>query len=101
MGCLIELFCEVVIEIIGEAYFYLMTMVIPKNKLPQVKEKKLHNYIRIYSVVLVLMLMAGLFMSLPDNEILSLVGNCFMYISAGLIALQIVAGVVVKMLNKE
>ena len=84
MGCLIELFCEVVIEIIGEAYFYLMTMVIPKNKLPEAKEKKLHKFIRIYSAVLVLMLIAGLFMSLPDNEILSLVGNVLCIFLQGL-----------------
>lgn len=101
MGCLIELFCEVVFEMFGFAYIMLMTMIIPKNRLAQAKEAKLRKFVTVYAIVLALAVVAGLLMLLFDNQGVNRAGGCIAYISAGLIVLQVIACTVVKLVTDK
>ena len=96
MGCLVEFFVEAVFELLGEAYFYIMRQVVPKHTFRPKTEKRLKTFATLFSVVLLLSVLAGLIMiSTEEGEIVN-IGKYVTFISLGLIAIQIILAIAVR-----
>ncbi len=103
MSCLIELFIEVfiegTIELIGYCYIKLMQLIIP-NKTASEKAKTVIKCIATaIAVLLALSLIVGLILLMPNNPAVKTVGKYMIYVSLAMIALQITAGIVMKIVN--
>lgn len=105
MGCLAELFLELVVELFGEliekAYLKLMTLILPRVGPDPKTLKRLKNAVKAYSIILLLLtfvcglIWAGEGADYPFGRVCKYIT----LICGGLILVQITAGLVYKIVT--
>lgn len=103
MGCLFEILCEIFVEgfleLFGYLYIKLMGLIVPKSA-PSPKVQKVIRVIAYFTAaVLGLMLLAGLVLSTVCEGEARAVGNCLIWASTIIIAVQILAGIIMKIIS--
>lgn len=104
MGCLFEflfeLFGEFLFELIGEGHIYLMTLVTRNTALPEARRKKLENIAKVFSILLLLAALAGLILVwIPEcTPEFRTVGQWLLIVCLSLIGIQILVGIICKLL---
>lgn len=103
MGCLLELIFEItvegIIELIGFCYIKLMQLIVP-NKTVSEKAKRIIKIIVTTIAALVgIVLIVGLIFFVQDDPSLKNIGKYMTYTSLAIMALQIVSGIVVKVVG--
>lgn len=103
MSCSIEFFIEVflegTIELIGYCYIKLMQLIIPNKTASEKAKRVIKGVATTIAALLAFSLIVGLILLMPNNPAVKAVGKYIIYVSLTMIALQIVAGIVVKIVN--
>ena len=103
MGCLFEMFFEILIEGILNLFMFVylkVAHVLVLNKIiPPKTENKIRNIITTVSVLLVLALFIGIIFLLPDDVMFNTIGKYMTFISLSIIGLQVVLSIVVMIVK--
>ena len=103
MGCLFELFFEIIfegiIELIGYCYIKLMQLIVP-NKTVSEKTRGIIKYtVTTIAALLGIVLIIGLILLIQDDPVIKNVGKYMTYIPLTIIALQILLGIFGRILS--
>lgn len=98
MGCLMEFLGELVFEILGECYLALMGLIVPHKVLSKRTEKRVRTAVKIAAGVLLIILIVGVVLFFSGESAFKTVGGLMTFISLGIIVLQIILGIVVRVL---
>lgn len=100
MGCLFELFFEIVLEGIFEGSLYgyikLMSLIVPHYIVSEKAKKRIQISIILYSVILMILIIVGLIMLVQKDLDIKSVGRYFIFIRVILIGIQVVLGIISK-----
>lgn len=104
MGCLVELFfeifVEVTVELIGYCYIKLMCLIVP-NKIVSAHTKRIiKNIVITVAALLGVILIIGLIFLIQEDLFVKKIGKYMTYIPLSIMVLQIVLGVIVKIFNR-
>ena len=104
MGCLVELFMEIVFEVAVElvisCYMALMMLILPNKSISPKAEKTIRVIVISFSAVLFIVLLCGTIFFIQDNNlILRKVGKYMTFISLSIIVVQVVSGIVFKIVK--
>lgn len=104
MGCLLELFFEIIFECFIEAvfccYIKLMQLIVPqKNVSPKAREAVKNTVIAV-AVVLMITLIIGFIFLMQSKPTIKAVGRYMTFIPLIIIAVQIVLGITVKIVSR-
>ena len=95
-----EIFCEVVFEIVGEFYIELMMLIVPDKIITPKTKKVTMLIVTIFSIILFVALICGIaFWVQNENPSLNKVGKYMTLISAGIILIQITSGMIFKIVQ--
>ena len=102
MGCLFEFLMEAVFECVAYGYAWLMTLIIPQHKFSKKAFDKIKTVIILLAIVLLGAAIAGLIMWTVSefSPLCNKIGRIIFFVSAALIAAQIVLGIISKILSK-
>ena len=103
MGCLLELFTEVlgegISDLIGYSYINLMQLIVP-HKLVSEKTKKIIKIIaNVFTTLLAVTLITGVFIWVQDDPNYENIGKYMVFVSLGIMVLQIVLGIILKIVE--
>lgn len=101
MGCLIELIIELIGELILEGWLALMQWCVPRKSLNQKVSCVLRTLVTIFSVVLLICMLAGLIMWVSGDGLVLQIGKYMLLICLGISAVQIGLGLVVRLVIKK
>lgn len=101
MGCLIEFIFEVIGEAILEGWMALMQWCVPRKSLSHKVSCVLRTLVKIFSVVLLLCMLAGLIMWVSEDRLITQIGKYMLLISLGISAAQIGLGLIVRLVIKK
>lgn len=100
MGCLFELFFEIIfeliIELIGTCYIKLMQLVVPNKTFSEKAIRVIRYTITTIAALLGITLIIGLILLVQADPFIKVVGKYMTYISLTIMVVQIVLGIVVK-----
>ena len=103
MGCLMEFFLEVFVEGIFELAFYcylkLMQLIVPEKSISEKSKRVIKNTIKVIACLLFLTVLVGLVFLTETHTVLHTVGQYMTFIPLGIIALEIVLGIVFKIIS--
>ncbi|MBQ3084411.1 MAG: hypothetical protein IJC46_03040 [Clostridia bacterium] len=107
MGCLFETLFEVIFEGIFEGifdlimfcYLKLMRLIVPDREVSEQAREKIKDIVTTVSVILFLIMFIGIFFLLPDEPTFNTVGKFMTYIPLGIIVVQILLGIIVKLIG--
>jgi hypothetical protein len=103
MGCLFEMFFEILIEGILNLFMFVYLKVahvfVPNKIISPKTENKIKNIITTVSVLLVLTLFIGVIFLLPDDVMFNTIGKYMTSISLSIIGLQVVLSIVVMIVK--
>lgn len=103
MGCLIEFFIEIfvegVFELIGYCYIKLMQMIVPNKVVSEQTKIIIRNAVTTIAVILGVVLIVGLILFVQDDPYIKLIGKYMTYIPLALMILQVIVGLIVKLVN--
>lgn len=96
MGCLFELIFEVIFEFFIDCYIKLMQLIIPDNIMSEKTKKIIKNTVTTIALLLVVVLITGIVLILPDDPSIKIIGKYMTYIPLTIIVLQIILGITVR-----
>ena len=103
MGCLIELFfeifVEVIIELFGYCYIKLMQLIVPNKTASEKVKRIIKGIATTIAALLVVFLIIGLVLLVQDDPFVKTIGSYMTYIPLAMMVLQIAAGIVLKIIN--
>ena len=103
MGCLFEIFVEILIEgilnLVMFIYLELAHVLVPNKKITEKAENKARNIITTISVLLVLSLFIGLIFLLSDDTTFNAIGKYMTFIPLSILGLQVVLSIVVMIVK--
>ncbi len=104
MGCILEFLFELVFEgifeLIGYCYIKLMMLIVPDKPITENTKNKIKKIVTSFSAILVIVLIVGLILFAQDDMVVKNIGKCMMYIPLGIIGLQILLGIIMKIVNR-
>ena len=100
MGCLFLPF-ELLFDAIIEGYFYLMQMIVPKNKFGRGLCIALKIFAGIFTCILLFIMFLGVFALISDDKDTRLLGICMVFISLAISLVQIIFGLVIRHKTKN
>jgi hypothetical protein len=99
MGCVFEIFIEMLIEgilnLVMFVYLKLAHVLVPTKKITKKTESKIKNVIATISVLLVLTIFWGILFLLPDDAAFNTIGKYMTLIPLSIIGLQVVLSIFV------
>lgn len=98
MGCLIEFLGELVFEILGECYLALMSLIVPHKVLSESTEKRVRTAVKLVAGALLIVLIVGAVLFFSGESAFKTVGGFMTFIPLVIIVLQIVLGIIVRVL---
>lgn len=103
MGCLMELIFEIliegIIELFGHCYIKLMQLIVPKKAVTEKTKKVVKVIASVNAAILAITLVIGLILTIQEDPDICAVGGYMVYIPLGIIALQIVLGIISKLIG--
>ncbi len=99
LGCLYEFLFELVLEVFFEGYIKLMQLFTEKLNVSPDRRKKINSAVRIYAAILLVSLFCGLILLLINSPTLKLIGNLLALIPIILSVIQIVVGLLLKLIK--
>lgn len=103
MGCLIELFLEIfvegIIELFGYCYIKLMQLIVPDKTVSEKTKKIIKNIATAFAVLLLVILIIGFILLVQEDPFIKTIGKYMTYISLPIMALQVFAGILVKIIG--
>lgn len=103
MGCLFELFAEILLEgildLVWFSYIKIAHIWVPSKEIPPKTENRIKNIVTTVSVLLVLTLFIGLMFLLPDDKTIHAIGKYMTFIPLSIIGLQVVLGMIVMVVK--
>lgn len=103
MGCLLELFFEIfvegIFELIGYCYIKLMQLIVPDKKVSEKTKKTIRNIATTFAVLLAVVLIIGFILLVQEDLFITNIGKYMTYIPLSIMALQILLGIIVKMVD--
>lgn len=104
MGCLFEFFFELFFEFFFELFFYvymkLMTLFVPKETITTTTLKKIKTVVKVFSVLLLVMLIISFVMSISGDPAVEKIGKYILYITLSIVVIQIILGIIIKIFSK-
>lgn len=97
MGCLFELFGELVVD----GYVELMCLILPRKKISKTARFVLELVVEIFSILLLLCVLFGIFQCFETDPWERMVGKYMVWIPVGIIVSQIGLGIVARVLAKK
>lgn len=108
VGCLFEIFFEILIEGVMELvmwiYLKLMFLIVPENELSKRTEEKIRNAVTTVSIVLLIVLFIGVVLWLGKMPPWETIGKYMTLIPLSIIGVQVLLGIalmVVKIVKKQ
>ncbi len=103
MGCLFELFFEIIfegiIELIGYCYIKLMQLIVP-NKIVSEKTRGIIKYsVTTIAALLGIVLIIGLILLIQDDPVAKNFGRYMTYIPLAIMGLQILLGICIRIFS--
>ena len=99
MGCLIELFLEIVVEVLFEliavSYIKLMQLIVPNKSFTKRKKKIIKNTVTTIFSLLGVVLIIGVVFLVQKDTLFKTIGAYMTYIPLAIITLQILLGILV------
>lgn len=103
MGCIAELFFEIfvegIVELIGYCYMKLMQLIVPDKTVSEKAKRIIKNTLTTISALLGVVLIIGLIFLLQADPFTKNIGRYMTYIPLAVMVVQIVLGIVVKVIN--
>ena len=100
MGCLVELIFEVIFQMIFDCYIELMQLIVPDNIVSEKTKKIIKNTVTTIASLSMAFLIIGLVLILPDDPSIKIVGKYMTFIPLTIIVLQIILGIVVRIVKR-
>ena len=100
MGCLVELIFEVIFQMIFDCYIELMQLIVPDNIVSEKTKKIIKNTVTTIASLSMAVLIIGLVLILPDDPSIKIVGKYMTFIPLTIIVLQILLGIVVRIVKR-
>ena len=99
MGCLIELFLEIVVEVLFEliavSYIKLMQLIVPNKSFAKRNKKIIKNTVTTIFSLLGVVLIIGVVFLVQKDTLFKTIGAYMTYIPLAIITLQILLGILV------
>lgn len=103
MGCLLEFLFEITVEgmfeLIGYIYIKLMQLIVPHKTVSDETKEYLKKVVTIIAALLAIVLIIGLIFLVQDDVLLKTIGQYMTYIPLAVIVLQVLLGIVVKVID--
>jgi hypothetical protein len=103
MGCLLELlfeiFVEGIFELIGHCYIKLMQLIVPDKTVSEKSKKTIKNIVTIFAALFAIALIIGFILFVQEDPFIKSIGKYMTYIPLSIIVLQILLGIVVKIVG--
>jgi hypothetical protein len=103
MGCLFEIIFELVFEVIVEGVFMLyvklMTLFIPEHQFSPLLRERIKKGVTAFAAILLLIAFIGVILFIQPPSVIKTIGAFMMFIPIGVIAAQIVAGIVYRIVK--
>ena len=104
MGCLLELFFEIFLEGLFELTFYaylkLTHLIVPEKHITETAKQVIKKTITAVSCLLIVVIIVGLCFLADGHGPLNVVGRYLTFVPLGIIALEIVLGIVFKLVSR-
>ena len=104
MGCLLELFFEIfvegIFELIGYCYIKLMKLIVPDKKVSEKTKKTIRNIATTFAVLLAVVLIIGFILLVQEDLFVKNIGKYMTYIPLSIMVLQILLGIIVKIVDR-
>ena len=104
MGCLLELFFEIfvegIFELIGYCYIKLMQLIVPDKKVSEKTKKTIRNIATTFAVLLAVVLIIGFILLVQEDLFVKNIGKYMTYIPLSIMVLQILLGIIVKIVDR-
>lgn len=104
MGCLLELvleiFVEGIFELIGYCYLKLMQLIVPDKTLSEKTKESIKKAVKVFAALLAITLIIGVILFVQEDPLIHNVGKYMTYIPLAVMALQIVLGIIVQIVNR-
>ncbi len=94
MGCLLDFFVEVILEIILYGIWWILTLIVPKKYVSPRFEKNARKIVAVVTALLIVSLFVGIILFSMEITF----GKTLMIISASLILLQVLLGIIQKII---
>lgn len=103
MGCLLEFFVELLgelfFELVGHCYIKLMQLIVPQKSISEKTKKVIKNSVSAIAGVLAFVLIIGIILFLQAEPTVKTVGRYMTFIPLSIMALQIILGIVVRIIE--
>ena len=103
MGCLLELFFEIfvegIFELIVHCYIKLMQLIVPDKTVSEETKKTIRNIATTFAALLAIVLIIGFILLIQDDPLIKNIGKYMTYIPLGIMALQVLIGILVKIVG--
>ena len=103
MGCLLELIFEIFVggmfELIGHCYIKLMQLIIPNKTVSEKAKRTIKNIATTFAALLAVILIIGFALLVQEDPLIKNIGKYMTYIPLAIIALQILVGILVKIIS--
>ena len=95
-----EIIFELIIELVLHGYMKLMTLILPEHQFSPKLEEKVRKGVTVYAVLLFLFVIFGFIFFIQEVEsVLKAVGGYMLFISLGIIGVQIIAGIIYRIIK--
>ena len=103
MGCWLELFFEIFIEVmfelIGHCYIKLMQLIVPNKTVPEKAQRTIKNIATTFAALLAVVLIIGFVLLIQEDPFIKNIGKYMTYIPLAIMALQVLVGLLVKIIS--
>lgn len=103
MGCLLEFLFELIFEVIVEGifalYVKLMTLFIPKHEFSPALRERIKKGVTAFAAILLLIAFIGLILFMQPSPAAKTIGAFMLFIPLTVICLQIVAGIIYRIVK--
>ncbi len=104
MGCLLELFFEIfvegIFELIGYCYIKLMQLIVPNKTASEKARRTIKKIATTIAAILGIVLIVGIILLVQADPFIKTIGKYMTYIPLAMIVLQMVVGIIVKIVNR-
>ena len=101
--CVLELFFEIfvegIFELIGHCYIKLMQLIVPDKIVSEETKKTIRNIATTFAALLAIVLIIGFIFLIQDDPFVKNIGKYMTYIPLGIMALQVLIGILVKLVG--
>lgn len=107
MGCLFEFLFEFIFEIVFDgifyAYYWLMSLIVPSKTVSKKTERRIKTAVKVFCAFSMIFMFIGLMLMLASDgdKLLVLIGKLMLYIPLGITVLQVVLGIIAKIVTRN